>query len=230
MAGAWILAEESGSPLAPALDRFGDALRALGRVAERRGVLLSGPKATIRLVSMLPPAAILLSALLGFDPLQAIASPVGLLSAVSGVFLLVLGVRWARALAARVADADWVAGWEFELVAIGIGGGAPPPRVMKSIVDLVDRVGAEWVPLEALGGDGGVARAIAQAESLSAPLTPALLAEAESSRDRARSELERAAERLGVGVLLPLGVCVLPAFVLLGVVPVLTAVVGGALL
>ena len=43
-----------------------------------------------------------------------------------------------------------------------------------------------------------------------------------------RKILAAEAERLGVRVLLPLGACVLPAFVLLGVVPVLMAVLGGA--
>mgnify|MGYP000869342178 FL=1 len=82
--------------------------------------------------------------------------------------------------------------------------------------------------LESLGHDGAVARAIAEAQALGTSLDPALLAEAESSRARAQADLEQAAERLGVSVLLPLGVCVLPAFILLGVVPVLLAVLDGA--
>ena len=40
---AWRLAERSGAPFAPTLDRFCGAMRALGRVAERREVLLAGP-------------------------------------------------------------------------------------------------------------------------------------------------------------------------------------------
>lgn len=227
LAVAWSLAEESGAPLAPVLDRFGEAIRELGRVSERRDVLLSGPKSTIRLVALLPPAAMLLASALGFDPFAAFGSPVGLVSGIAGVLLLLLGVRWAQVLARRVSDADWVAGWEFELVAIGIGGGAPPRHAMRRAVDAADLHGAEWVQLALFARDGPLASLIAQAERLGTPLGPALLAESQGSRSRARTELERAAERLGVGVLVPLGVCVLPAFVLLGVVPVLMAVVGG---
>lgn len=47
----------------------------------------------------------------------------------------------------------------------------------------------------------------------------------QSARSRARS----AAARLGVHLVLPLGLCLLPAFVLIGLVPVLVALGSGAL-
>ena len=225
---AWRLAEQSGAPLAPALDRFAHAIRSLARLSERREVLLSGPRSTIRLVSLLPVAAMLLGALLGFDPLRALAGAAGIAATAVGCLLLVLGVRWAQALAKRVSDAVWVAGWEFELLAVGVAGGAPPQTALRRAVDAVDADRVEWVRLESLGHDGAVARAIAEAQALGTSLGPALLAEAESSRARAQADLEQAAECLGVSVLLPLGVCVLPAFILLGVVPVLLAVLDGA--
>ncbi|WXF90273.1 hypothetical protein WDV91_12795 [Curtobacterium flaccumfaciens pv. flaccumfaciens] len=55
---------------------------------------------------------------------------------------------------------------------------------------------------------------------------------AEDVRDEAAADGLVAAERLAVRLVLPLGVCVLPAFVLVGVVPVvvgvLSSTVGGA--
>nr|WP_218116017.1 type II secretion system F family protein [Leucobacter soli] len=228
LAAAWWLAEQSGSPLAAMLDRFGQSMRALGRVSERRSVLLAGPRATIRLVAALPVAALLLGALLGFDPVSGMRSPVAGASVLFGVLLLLLGVRWATALAARVARADWVAGWEFELMALAVAGGAPPGVSLRRSIDSADRFGAEWVRLEEFGPSGGVVAVLAEAESLGSPVAPMLLGMAEARRARALTELERAAERLGVRVLVPLGVCILPSFVLLGVVPVLLAVLGGA--
>ena len=53
-----------------------------------------------------------------------------------------------------------------------------------------------------------------------------LLVEAAAARARTLAELERQAERLAVSVLLPIGVCVLPSFIVLGVLPVLLAVMG----
>jgi pilus assembly protein TadC len=44
-----------------------------------------------------------------------------------------------------------------------------------------------------------------------------------------RADAEAAAQRLGVLVVLPLGLCFLPAFLLTGVVPVVVAVLGDVL-
>lgn len=67
---------------------------------------------------------------------------------------------------------------------------------------------------------------ISAATNLGAPVATMLLAEAEALRATALTELERQAERLGVRVLLPIGLCVLPSFIVLGVIPVLAAVLG----
>ncbi|MCB1273181.1 MAG: hypothetical protein KDB25_02120 [Leucobacter sp.] len=228
LAAVWRLAEWSGAPLVPTLERFGRSLHELEQLSARRSVLLAAPRSTIRLVAVLPPAALLLGTLFGFDPWQALGDPLAVVAIIAGAIMLVIGVRWAGALTRRVAAADWVAGWEFELVAIAISGGIPPGAALRSVVDCADRARAEWVKLAELSRDGAVPRAIAAAESLGAPIGPMLLGEAEARRDRARTELEGAAERLGIGVLIPIGVCVLPAFILLGVVPVLVAMMRGA--
>lgn len=228
LAAAWQAAESSGAPLSGVLDRFADSMRAVGRVAERRAVLLSGPRATIRLVVSLPPVSMALGALLGFDPLRALGGAAGWAVSALGVGLLGLGVHWSGSLLRRVARGDWIAGWEFELAAVAVAGGGSPRAALRLVADCADHARAEWVRLEALAPGGAVTTAIAAAESLGAPLGPMLRGEAEQRRDLAQTQLEQAAERLGVAVLVPLGVCILPAFVMLGVVPVLLAVLGDA--
>lgn len=228
LAATWRVAERSGAAVAPVLDRFAESMRELTKLAEHRSVLLAGPRATIRLVIALPPLALLLGGLLGFDPLPALATPAGAVTACVGLLLLVLGGLWASVLAQRVAKADWVAGWEFELMAVALSGGSPPAAASLLALDCADLARAEWVRLEGFAARGAVTAMVAAGQSLGTPLGPLLRAEAERSRAVAKVELERAAERLGVSVLMPLGVCVLPAFVLLGVVPVLLAVLGGA--
>lgn len=228
LAALWRLAELSGAPLVDTVERFLRSLRELHRVAERRAVLLSAPRATIRLIAALPPVALLLAALLGFDPMLALAHPAGWALLLCGALLLVLGVRWAQRLAARVARADWVAGWEFELAATALAGGGSTAVALRQAVECADLARAEWISLAALGPGGDVTRILLRADRLGVPRMRLLLGEAAARRLEAQTELERAAERLGVVVLIPLGVCVLPAFVLLGVVPVLMAVLEGA--
>lgn len=63
--------------------------------------------------------------------------------------------------------------------------------------------------------------AMVSAHHTGAPLRPALLRVSEMARDRRRRHAESAARRLPVTLLFPLVCCVLPAFVLLAVVPLL---------
>lgn len=227
LAVAWQLAETSGAPLALALERIGRALRELERLGERRDVLLSGPRATVRLVSALPLGTLGLGALLGFNPLPIFASIPGAALCAAGTVLLATGVMWARAMRTRVERADRVDGIECELLWIATGGGSAPAEARVRAVDAIDAYGARWVGLERFCAGGTLAATIAAAHDTGVPLRPLLLEEASHGRARAHAELERAAERLGVLVLLPLGLCVLPASIALGVAPVVLSMLGG---
>lgn len=62
-----------------------------------------------------------------------------------------------------------------------------------------------------------------------APSASMLQAAAAQARAERRHEAERKASELGVKMMLPLGACFLPAFILLGVVPVILSMLPGAL-
>jgi tight adherence protein C len=84
---------------------------------------------------------------------------------------------------------------------------------------------------DALGGLPGsvgepvrpLVMAFANAERDGGPLLPALLAAASDARRTRAHGAEMAARRLSVRLLFPLVVCILPAFVVLGLVPLLVA-------
>jgi pilus assembly protein TadC len=65
-----------------------------------------------------------------------------------------------------------------------------------------------------------IARAVVRAHYSGAALTDVLAHQAADRRRALRADAEAAAQRAGVRAVLPLGVCFLPAFVLVGVVPV----------
>lgn len=66
-----------------------------------------------------------------------------------------------------------------------------------------------------------VARAVVQASDSGAALAPRMSRLAAEQRDRTRLAADAAARRAGVLVVAPLGLCFLPAFLLLGVAPVI---------
>lgn len=69
-------------------------------------------------------------------------------------------------------------------------------------------------------------RALARAADGGAPVAEAVSRLAADARAQARSRGEQAARRVGVLAVAPLGLCFLPAFVLLGVVPVVAGLAG----
>lgn len=223
---AWHVATVSGAPLAEALDRLSVALREIERVAERRSVLLAGPRATIRLVAGLPLVALALGTLLGANPFALFLTPFGLGLGLLGLGLLALGVWWARQMTNTLEASVWVAGLEYELVWVALAGGCSTQQAMRSVVSCTDSYRARWVRLSVLGPHGAVRVLLQQAAAIGSPAASMLLAEATAQRSQAMTEIERAAERLAIRVLLPVGLCVLPSFIVLGVVPVLISVMG----
>jgi Flp pilus assembly protein TadB len=66
---------------------------------------------------------------------------------------------------------------------------------------------------------GGLGRSIARAVDSGASVSEAMQRLAEDLRRRTRADVETRARAVGVKAAIPLGVCLLPAFVLVGVVP-----------
>ncbi|TNM38628.1 type II secretion system F family protein [Nocardioides albidus] len=103
-----------------------------------------------------------------------------------------------------------------------------------------DRLAATAARLR-LGGDGAViwarladdpelgplGRALARAQRTGAPVVAAVEGLAAELAARARAEVEDRARAVGVRAAVPLGVCLLPSFLLLGIVPLAVSLAGG---
>lgn len=96
--------ERSGAPLAGILARYGRELEAALDSTAARATAMSGPKATMKLLTWLPAAGLLMGYLLGGNPLAVLAGgPLGWATAVTGLGMA-LGARvWSRALVRRAA-------------------------------------------------------------------------------------------------------------------------------
>jgi len=116
------------------------------------------------------------------------------------------------------------------LVAQAVGG---PVGARLSLVERALRAGAPLGDAWAHLGDGEAARRVIRAARRSghsgAALAGSLTRVADDLRADALAATEARARTAGVLVVLPLGLCFLPAFVLAGLVPVIVAVVGGVL-
>ncbi len=224
VAVAWRVATDAGAPLAPALRSLASMLRGLAEVEREISVALAAPRATARLVLALPVVGVLFGVALGFDtPAMLFGTPMGWACLTVGGCLMFVGSYWMRRMVARAAPDGNAPGIESELLAIAVSGGAALGAARDQVREALAR--AE------LPGDGAVVEEIiALASSAGVPAAELLRAEAEESRRRARAESQRRATALGVRLMLPLGVCVLPAFMVLGVVPLIVTVVSSTVL
>ncbi|WP_344974535.1 type II secretion system F family protein [Streptosporangium fragile] len=75
-----------------------------------------------------------------------------------------------------------------------------------------------------------LARTMSRAALSGAPVADVLTRLADDSRRAARAASSAAAQRVGVQAVAPLGLCFLPAFVFLGIVPVVAGLAGEVLL
>jgi pilus assembly protein TadC len=113
------------------------------------------------------------------------------------------------------------------LAAVGEATPAPLGSELRGVAALY-RMGADprraWagVPSEL----AGLGRVLVRAGESGSTAAPALRALAADSRASARAATEAAVRRAGVWVLAPLGLCFLPAFVCLGVVPLILGIAG----
>lgn len=219
VAVAWLVASSAGAPLAPALRSFAGSLRELAQSQRDVRVALAGPAATTRVVLSLPVVGILFGAALGFDTLGVlVGTPPGQLCLALGAVLLLLARRWNGRLLRAATPTGQAPGLRLDLVAIAVSGGFAVGTALTSVESALARCGVS------LGDADAVDDVLELSRRAGVPAAELLRAEAEETRRRERGIAQRAAARLGVTLMIPLGVCVLPAFMLVGVVPLVLAV------
>lgn len=221
VAAAWRVASVVGAPLAGCLRGLASALRDAQEAADDVRIALAEPAGTARLMGWLPIVAVGLGAALGFDTVTALlANPLGLACLAGGVSLIFVARRWTTRLVARAREAPGMPGLDAELVAIALSGGVSIDRARAVVHDA--RAGATG---DAAGAsEDEVTAVLALSRAAGVPAVELLRASAAHARHRARVDGRLRAARLSSRLLLPLGVCTLPAFLLLGVAPMLLSV------
>ncbi|RKR89777.1 type II secretion system (T2SS) protein F [Micromonospora pisi] len=134
-----------------------------------------------------------------------------------------------------------------DLLAAALRAGAPVDRAVLSVAEALGgpfgerlhrvgrtlRLGGEseeaWAHLGSVTGADRLTAAAVRTSASGAALAGALTRLADDLRADRATTVEAAARRAGVLIVLPLGLCFLPAFILAGLVPVIVAVLGDVL-
>lgn len=236
----------TGAPLREVLEQAAGGLSDMERAQSAQKVAFAGPKMSARVLTALPLVGVLGAQVLGANPLTWIfTSPAGHVVGALGVAFTFAGHVVSRRMIGRAqesiahnARAPLVA----DLLAAGLSGGLSIPAALEALghslpqpelvrVSRELRLGASWqeafTPVPP--GAALLMRGL-QAAWEDGIFALGLLGQlATSARARSVTDAQVAAEKLSVKLALPLGALLLPAFVLLGLVPVALSLFGGQL-
>ncbi|MGO1506592.1 MAG: type II secretion system F family protein [Microbacteriaceae bacterium] len=216
VAAAWDVATTVGAPLAEVLRSLAETMRDAASAADDVRIALAEPAGTARLLLWMPLAGLLLGFALGFDTLGVlIGNPMGTACLIAGLALVLCARLWTRRLLRRAQPDPGSPGMHAELVAVALAGGASIVRSLRIVDDSParDRLqGTRTTEVLELSRAAGV------------PAGELLRAAAAQDRHDSRVRGRMRAAKLSSQLLIPLGVCTLPAFLLLGVAPLILAV------
>ena len=244
------MSESAGAPLATSLERAAEHAEERIDALLGRQSALAAPRATGRILSWLPLLGLGLGVLMGSDPVGVLTGSIlGALTGLLGLGLAFAGRRWTAALVHR-AEVESAAGsggdqtsnvppvdtaLVLELLAAQLRAGLAPLAALGTLSEVLNsrplhtvcqrlQMGSGWGSAwsgSAAGTFGELRDALAPAYTGGAPSTALLLSLADAHRLSERRAAERAAGKLSVALVVPLGLCSLPAFICLGIVPIL---------
>ncbi|MBT2473930.1 type II secretion system F family protein [Microbacterium sp. ISL-103] len=216
LAAAWEVATIVGAPLAEVLRMTAETLRDAASAADDVRIALAEPAGTARLLLWMPFAGLLLGFALGFDTLGVIVgTPAGAGCLVAGLLLVLAARGWTSRLLRRARPGPGTPGMRAELVAVALSGGASIDRAVRLVAES---------PASRHGDDDRISAVLELSHVAGVPAGELLRASASQERHASRVDGRMRAAKLSTALLIPLGVCTLPAFLLLGVAPLLLSV------
>lgn len=208
----WQLTLAVGAAPISVLQRLAQVFDGQFEHRQQIAVAYAAPKATARLVGLLPLVAILFAQLAGLNPLGAVSHNfVGVASVILGCAMLYFGFLWSTRLLRSAQPKPEDPAAYLELIGLAMQAGLPLAAAERQVLMFQEPTAHERNSLE-------------KAESLSLETGAEMAGILRAAADRLRNESYFAAAKtvnhLTVQLMLPLGLTVLPAFLLLAVVPI----------
>jgi tight adherence protein B len=196
-----------GGQIAPTLDRFATVLNTLEHSRSELALAVAGPKASSRLVMSLPILVFVGAGISGIPIFQALAQPsIVWVSLLLGAFKFWIGYRWTSRLLLKATPASKDSGFHLDALAIAVRAGLPYGVAIAQLEKVLGEAPSVELP------PGSASSGIALADLLEEQAN--LVRFEQFTADRLRIQ------KSSVAVLWPLGLTVLPAFVLIAIVPV----------
>lgn len=243
------LSDRTGAALADLLERLEIHQRALSRLDADAHAQAAGARLTALILVALPPLALVLGHSIGADALGVLLrTRTGLVCTSIAVTLQLAGLAWTERLSrSRTDPLHAELAVASDLMAAALRAGSPVPSAVLHVGEVLDgplsasltQIGRElavgvspkqaWQRIGHLDAARRLTNAAQRTAESGAAMSGALTRCADDLRVDAAHERQARVQRASVLLMLPLGLCFLPAFLLAGLVPVVLAVISEVL-
>jgi tight adherence protein B len=218
------VAKDAGSGVVDEIEYVAELFQARERAFQRIEIAHASPKSTARLMLWLPVLILAMAQFLGWGVLDSINQrPIVLVSIAVGVALLLISKVISSSLLKRAKPAESFVGFLLLGISLEMSGGANFQKAhqrAEGIYKEIFQSSPSSVELKAL-------QQVSQlVEQKGARAINLLRKQAKSMQDDALLSTEVKIEKLGIRLMLPLGLGVLPAFVFLAIVPLMVTTLG----
>lgn len=225
----WNFALVTGAAPAAVFEVCARAFTDAAENARQARVQLAGPQAATRLVMGLPLLAIAGGYLAGYNPLGfLLGSMLGWFALLCAAGLIWGARRWSHRMLTQAQRWNWSRGMAAEVMAISLISGQSLAQASAWSVKVLEMYSQDIT--DAAAERAHCDRFVALAHQTGVALSGLLRSQAQLERNSAREEAQMRVEKLSVQLMIPLGVCVLPAFIAVGVLPLVASVISSTAL
>lgn len=199
---------QAGGPIAQTLDRLARVVTMREQSQNELALAIAGPKASSRLIISLPALVFIGAGIAGIPIFRVLLEPsIIWLSLALGIGMFWLGYRWTNRILQNATPSNNDPGLQLEAIGVAVQAGLP----ISSAANLVP--GFSPSELQDLTDGSGIA-------------TSQLITDRADSKRLEQFNADRMKiQKAAIAVLWPLGLTVLPAFVLIAIVPVGAALI-----
>lgn len=222
----WGFCSEIGAPVKGAMHRMAQTLTDLAAIYRQAQGHLVGPRAARKLVMSLPPLSLLLAALAGYNSVPFLFGTVfGWILMIISALLLWAGSTWTKRLITAAEQAPIGAGLFAQLVVVGVKAGFSVDLALEYAQRQLQDFGEDF------SQERSLCLAVAQTATMTGASTVDLIESVSTSqRSRLYKEVLEKTEKLAVSLTVPLGLCVLPAFICVGIIPIVFTILSSTAL
>lgn len=224
----WSFVLDTGASPAPILDVCAETFSAAADNARAARVQMAGPQAATKLVMGLPLLALAGGFVAGYNPVGFLfGTALGWFTLFLGGGLMVIAALWSGRMLRRAQLWSWSQGMALEMMAISLTAGQSLSASQLRAQQIAQRY------LTPSGARNELAECAAMAglsRSTGVTLVGLLRDVARQARLASREQAQIQVEKLAVQLMIPLGMCVLPAFIAVGVLPIVASMISSTAL